>query len=56
VTGPAQPEQKSAVPFIEIDDLDLAAMGRDVGSEGVERLFNAIDSIHVHAAEEFLQS
>jgi hypothetical protein len=31
-------------------------MGRDVRSESVERFLNAIDGIHVHAAEEFLQS
>jgi hypothetical protein len=56
VTGSAQPDQERPVAFIEIDHLDLAAMGRDVGSEGVERFFNAIDCIHVQAAEEFLQS
>jgi hypothetical protein len=56
VTGSAQPDQQRAVAFIEIDYLDLSAMGRDVGPESVERFLNAIDGIHVHAPEEFLQS
>ena len=56
MTGPAQPDQESPVPLVEIDYLDLAAMRRDVRSQGVERFFNAIDGIHVRAAEEFLQT
>ena len=56
MTGTTQPEQKDAVLFVKIHDFDVAPMGGDVGSQGIERAFDAIDRVHGPPDWEFLQA
>jgi hypothetical protein len=47
MTGTAQTQEENAILLIEIHYLDVPSMGRDVGPQGVEGAFDALDGVHV---------
>jgi len=42
MAGAAEPQQQGAIGFIEIYDLDLAAMGGNVRPQGIECLLDPV--------------
>ena len=42
----AEPHEQHAIALVEVHDLDVAAVRRDVGTQRVERFLDPIDGIH----------
>ena len=54
VAGATEPQQQHAIALVEIHDLDVPAVGRDVGPERVQRALDAINKVHAPPVAEFL--